>query len=620
MQSLKPENAARSRLASLVFADIETNRDPDTGRWDDVVCVCSIDDDGAEVRARSIAEAFESWESAGYLAGAWTLVAHWGGIFDFRLIVDWSLRNGWTLDTGQVSGGFGLWSATLRKGSLVARLTDSARIVPTSLDKAARELNLVEKKDTSYDRRAFKTFDDGRTVEYCMRDCRVLRSIVGKFRAAWESLGVGLRATAAAGASAALRLHVPDDCWGWTPEQDAAVAPAYYGGRVEVFRRACDRGWFADVVSSYPAAMSRPLPTRHLFTRHRAADPGPGRLGIVCATVHVPDVDIGPLPYRPAHGPLRDRLVFPTGEFRGTWTHEELTCAVELGLARIRRVHATHVYDAEPWAADYMRHWFAVKAQGGAFTYPAKIALNSASGKLCERPERTELTGRADTVEALNDAAEFADMIGEPLPSRRVVAEYRVAGVPVWDVESFRTGSLRHMAAAAHVTGRGREVLLRRMVSAGCQVYCDTDSVFAFFGAGLTRERFATGLGEFAFESVFTDGEFLRPKVYAYRVGGELRVRAKGFRMPDGKRFPKALESAWNRIRAGKSLAFQPAAAVRRGMAHGDIGVRRDRQLRRFNPDGIDKRFFFSDGTSRPWNIRELEDCCNVDQEDARPR
>src|SRR4051812_9550394 len=107
------------------------------------------------------------------------------------------------------------------------------------------------------------------------------------------------------------------------------------GGVVEVYKPYIENGYYYDVNSLYPAAMCGDIPVGHpRWTNHPDID-DPSVYGFIEATVHVKEsVKFPVLPYR-----LNNKVISPTGVFRGWWYSEELRLAIKLNQLESIQTH-----------------------------------------------------------------------------------------------------------------------------------------------------------------------------------------------------------------------------------------------------------------------------------------
>lgn len=595
--------------------DVEVAWDIEATNWSDIVLVVGVGSDGGEVVARGIPDFERQCRARGWLNHKTRFWAHWGGIYDNHLLLEWALPR-WRVDSGSYMPGGGLWSVDLCRARERWVLRDSARLMTDSLARVGKAFGLEK---IEVDRTRLETLSDEELVRYCKRDAEIVLLALQRFAAVWNDFGADLRETIASTAATYLRKEaIPEDAWGWTAAQDSAVEGAYYGGRVERFVKECGPAYYFDINSSYPHEMGKPLPTRLTDTGFGAPPKRAGTTNIVRAKVDVPvHTAIGPLPFRPTDGALKDRLVFPVGQWTALYCQDELDAAEDCGATYEPLQYWQ--YETAPWLAPYMAHWYAVKRDttDPAMRYIAKLAMNAVSGKLIQRGEYEDLTQSTRkvlrAVERAEDMERNAAEANLPMPARRGWQKYtartRFGVVDIHGVSDEVPGPMRHAAAAAVVLGNARANLLRAMVKArnhgaGHVYYCDTDSI-------VMDGEIPTGteLGEWKRECTLTRGEFLAPKVYAlWETDADgPQVRAKGFRL---KSTGMTQGEFWDKLRAGEPIEFDSSRGFKSGLRFGDIRYTRVKMSRQLHI-GIDKRCF--DGnTSRPWHTEELDELESV--------
>lgn len=558
-------------------------------------------------------------------------------MFDNRFVLQ-ELLPEWELVCGSAGSGFGVWSADLRNKSDPTewlRLRDSARLMPDALDKIGKTFELekwTEKQpvhnplDPDYawltqpgcapDReRIGEEWDAGRVhevVDYCFRDCDALLVALLYFRTVWRSLGVEPRSTIASTATAVVRRStIPCDAWGWEWLHDKGIESVYHGGRTERFRGELGEGRAYDVVSSYPAAMLDALPTRVLRDGCYPWEPGNRPLAVVQATVRVArETDIPCLPYRVRSGALAGTLAFPTGEWTGLFTSEELACALETGACEVLKTHRVVEYASEPWMRDFIEYWAKIKTSpesSAALKYIAKLAMNSSYGKTCENPEHEELTSDKWKKLAYQEKG-FLEECTRTATRKRARSFVDVATTTgratIYGLTSVRSGAFRHIAAGAFITARGRIRVYKGILEAqktGRVAYCDTDSVF-------TEGRLSTGdrLGEWSLDKEFDRAEFLRSKLYAlWMKAGAIKVRCKGLRPPKDPH-PMELEALWFKLKSHSPFEFESSEGFLSALRSRSIVYRRV-VLSRTPKARLDKRAPLPDGGTRPWSVTEIE-------------
>ena len=580
-----------------VAYDIETD-----GFSDKILCVCAVGSDGSRISASNLAEFVRKLDSARLLRrkkGTVRFWAHYGGSFDVLVVLRWFLSNGWRIESGRAGDTGSLWSVDLVSGQRRISLRDSARLFADSLRVLGTAFGL-EKLDV--DRANLRELTHRETVDYCLRDCEIVLLAVRKFAEFVEREGGSLADTIASSASRIVRVRsVPEDSFSWNSEQDMVAAKAYYGGRVERFRRDSAGGSIFDVNSMYPWARTQSLPTRYLGSGEKRI---PSRMKhVLCdAEVEVPRIDtfIGPLPHRPKSGALAGRLVFPTGKFRGHFTLHELETAAQLIKHFRFRIVRWYGWDGEPWLEPLVTQWYDRRkaASNSTEKYMLKLLLNSVSGKLIERAEYESLT-------SMNSVAREAERKG-----LKVVLYPTEFGL-WYGMRETKVGTLRHAAAAAWVLSLARSKLLRAMYEfdrVGRLDYCDTDSVM---GVGLPDEVDSSKLGAWKHELNYEFGTFLASKLYALKPeSGDLIVKCKGWpktvKNLNGDEVRLSPSELWQKILDCSPVKSERTILIKSQLRKGHIEFGRAEFERKRNAFGVDKRCFDAHGNSRPWTISEL--------------
>lgn len=554
-------------------------------RWREIVSVCGVANDGTSIIAHSLPEYLRKASAAGWLQPDVRHWAHYGGIYDHLLAWEYCAGR-WILSEGRSGPGFGLWSADFHRGDSVWQMRDSARILPQSLKSVGKAFGLEK---IEVDRENLGLLSQGEIDAYCLRDCEVLLNAILKFRDILSDEGAVLRDTIASTSASIVRLnYLPADEWGWNSSQDQIAALSYYGGRVERYTTELGAGSVFDINSSYPAAMSLPLPTRYV---------GAGRARKGCwyhahATVTVPDdLHIPPLPYR---GAMRkeygEKLLFPTGTWDGYFAKEEIDVAREVGCKVV--INTAFNYKAEPWLEPLMSKWWNVRKNtvDEATRTITKLLMNSLYGKMIEWSEYETIVENPDIAEKARE--DGAGIKLYPVKTKQGAITY-------YGITENKTGVLRHAAAASSIVSRARRVLYDGIVEAqttGKVAYCDTDSVITSGKINGSKE-----LGQFKHERDFECAEFLGPKMYALGKGEEISIKAKGFRLPRN-RDPREL---WARLSFGAPLAYETTLGFKRQLGAKNVEFQRVTDIREQRYNSLDKRCF-SGVDSRPWRVIEI--------------
>lgn len=429
-------------------------------------------------------------------------------------------------------------------------------------------------------------------VLYNQIDCEILWEAVAQFEQEIVDLGGQLQQTIASTAMGLFRrAFLKRDIF--TSERLNQVAQeAYFASRVEVLSRNATNFRVYDVNSSFPHAMTFPLPGN--LTEYRTDLPDDGRdecIYLADATVEVPDMELPPLPFR-----KDNRVFFPTGRWRSWFTSTDLRLALREGV-QLHAVHECYVFEPFWDFAEYAKKIYALRAEAKTDfrRLVLKYLLNSLYGKCAESVWKQEMLINPDVVD-------------------RTCMQMLQPGV--WLAEKQATIAHRHVVVAAVITAIARRTLYDYARECYRQrksvYYMDTDSLS-------TRARLPIDdkqLGALKLEKKLGWAEFVAPKVY----------RGEGFElMRDGTWKPKRLtkakgfslgkgQEAWDkldRVIAGDRVGIQRMTRLRelyRSVVQGQHETAPFEVLvvKALTFEMLSKRFHYPDGETRPWTVREL--------------
>ena len=528
----------------------------------------------------------------------YNIYAHNAGRFDFLFLLPWIRTcSDWLFEILPVASSIQLLTVKdrNRNGEADWKFLDSLRLIPTTLDKAAKSFGLPGKlsHDLNLEER------DPRWEEYNREDCVQLFGILEKFHHYVEKVLEGeVGITAPSTAIKLIRRKFLKEPIARHEETHEFIRAGYYGGRVEPFETVGKNLRYYDFNSSYPAAMLQPMPGGKSY-RGRGKPPErfakSGWIGFVKCDVRVPStLHIPPLPIRGDGLSAPNKLIFPTGNLSGTWEWEELSMAVEYGCEIVR-------WDYSVWYSpvylfrDFVLELYSYRdkskpgyTQGMADI--AKILMNSAYGKFGMKTERRKIWHRDDPE----------------LPTDAVPVNGDENSV-VWASEEVVDAPYIMPQVSARVTALGRVALYRGMMQAiergGKVYYCDTDSIIT--DAELES---STELGKLKDEipeySGKIQGKFIGPKMYILESDPEfLKVKAKGIQKPRGASVTSYREMV-EKLVAGEEVSQLRLEKIG-SMARRDFltGPQMIDIKKRLLPDRA-KRIINEDGTTSPYNIK----------------
>jgi len=492
--------------------DIDGTWDIETEGWDTFVCGGIWDRDGFTCHWAE--DAF----ARALIAKEGTYWAHNGGKFDHLWLASWCARKGvsWrgiprgsailTMYVGEVTlrDSLGLWPDRLSVVSQLGGMPKADLALPCKCGKdCGGYCSITRKAD-----RATKSI----ITSYLETDCKGLYLSLQKLADYSDRFNVSLRPTVGSSAwNTALAW-----CAGLEPvERDvteyARIRDGYYGGRTQVFRARASTGHRHDIHSAYPAALAAlTLPTGPALSRSPGAAFERGDAGVYTALVTVPECHVPPLPVRES-----DRLVYPWGHLRGTWTGDEIrhamsqgatVTAIESGIYWKERSAILKPFADRVWA---LREW--AKENDRSFYPWVKWLANSLTGKLAMKPEQETLYYDPDGC--------------IPDNHHRVIGQ--VGDGVVYTTMRSQVSACAWVEHAAHLTAHTRIELGLQLAAAGMgAIYCDTDAVYS---TDRLKRRMGDALGEWAHEGTLADWDCLAPKLYRYtNQEGKTIVKGKG--------------------------------------------------------------------------------------------
>lgn len=361
---------------------------------------------------------------------------------------------------------------------------------------------------------------------------------------------------------------------------------AYCGGRTEVFwygKFGSDQYYIVDINSMYPAIMKYgKFPSHLIGTMERPSLSQLSQLleyyGVVAEVLL--NTERNMYPYR-----MKDKLVFPVGNFSTTLTTNELIEALAAG--EIERVDKLAYYEVANLFSEYVDFFYSAKndyKQKGmpAFTFISKLMLNSLYGKFGQKNYIWEQVDYYPTP-VCKTWEEIDHDTGE-------IHYYRMIGGYIERKNGEEESRHSFPAIAAHITADARLRLYHLMEKAGHYnvFYCDTDSLFVN-SQGLRRLEDELDENELGKLSLQDSASFM--EIYGakdYNFGG--KVKMKGIR----KDATQLNENTWTHKQ------FDGVKSVmQRGDGDQMIIEDKEKTLSR----KYDKGVIDSDGRVHPYNI-----------------
>jgi len=506
--------------------------DIEARNWVDVYIVGHVDEYGNSKAFKTIAGYLRwlFWNFKGDVV--W---AHYGGKYDVRFVLAETCKNQGSWKTFESGGTLVITNIYDPETKRTIKFCDSARLIVGSVEKIGKMVNLPK---LEVDRSKMGTHSLKLEIDYCIRDCEIVLRGLQKMRDTTTAAGCDFAFTLASMMSRWVRRSDSLDFARFVQKDDFSVEhdqfvkadefcqPAYFGGRVEVFRRGLFQYplYYYDIRSSYPASMLKNLPAYF-----KDFVPAPKRksekvlrnyLSYAGVTECIIKIEPGTqyLPVLPVN--YKGKLVFPEGCFKGRWTNIELLAALDRGAKITPIVQAR--YTSQPFLRKFVDTFFSLrqkaienKDDAGAYTY--KIALNSLYGKLAETVSRTH------TIFGSYEYARAVQTYGiEFIHPHKVMWNKGV-----YEVKVDSRGPFRHVAAGAYVTAYSRLLLLEyleNVLNLGGRIYyTDTDSLVT----DIQLPEMPDELGNLKLEETFIEAEFLAPKVYRGLICNGVKIKDK---------------------------------------------------------------------------------------------
>ena len=504
--------------------------------------------------------------------------AHNGGKFDYKYLFRYLDNYSLCLNGGQF--------ICARWKNIEFR--DSLNLFKSSLKKASKAFGGGTEKD-EFPIGVWS--DKRRMLHYLFMDCKSLYDSLSGFASVIDTIPEKLKLTVASTSYNEFRTSYGKnrfriDFPSLHRSLYEKMIPAYFGGRVEIFRTELRQGFGIDVNSLYPSVLSSMrYPVGYPFDVTKRSE---DLLGIYQVEIsgYNDQSGIGQFPLR--HD---GKLLFPMGTFTTWITNADIDYFDErvskrLAVGTIKILYGFEFVYGHPFAS-YIERLMHLKKQGGKDSgqyMMAKYLMNSLYGKFAQKPIQED-------IQIVKDTSELNNYLGE---GYAIVDDF--SGVYWLSKESVQDKT-KYFPVAVFCTAYARLVLLESLhffADRGFSVaYCDTDSIFI----GIEAEKdlcdvpgglHPTRLGAWDREIDFHSGEFFLPKTYAlYNEAGEtIKLRAKGFplRAIDG------VQSIFD------GCEWKGVAGLKTALRGGDIIRSMTKKIRAV----YDKREILPDGNTAP--------------------
>jgi hypothetical protein len=535
--------------------------------------------DGERYRAYHTVSEFLTNELTSKNRGKW-FYAHAGGLADFQFLLHELLsRKGYKINASFSGSSAIIVHVTQGKNSW--HFIDSFWLLKAKLRDIGKWIG-ISKGNEDESEEFYRDAPWGLLRDYNEVDCVILYKAIQQFELTLLEMGGQLKMTQASCAMDLFRRRFLKTNIDTDDRINVIARGAYFASRVEVINKRCDDAFYYDVNSSFPYAMTFPIPGDPIGTfRGRMPDYG---IYIADVDIYVPECLLPPLPTR-----MGGRLFFPVGRWRGWFSNIDIELLQKVG-GKVEKVYQSIAFEPRTDCKEYAETLYSLRAKSTGFMQIAcKFLLNSLYGKFAESDIKSSLIVNPDVP----NRAEWKELFPGAF-----IAEKQV---PIPHM---------HVPISVHITAIARRTLYECMGHSQETHYCDTDG----FSSVNEFDSIEGQLGSLKLEKIIRKGRFILAKTYDMdgtdAKGKELRsypdqgVKAKGFSRMNLEKFEKligGIEIEYSRMARIKEIL---RGAVKAGSTEPLEKIYR----KKLRPDSIPKRFFYPDDYSRPWSIEELMD------------
>ena len=543
--------------------------------------------DGNRYRCYASIDGFIANELTSKNRGKW-FYAHAGGLADFQFVLEALIGKGGFRVKASTSGS-SLIIVHVSRGKHSWHFVDSLWLLKDKLANIGKWIGIDKGRQDLEGEALELWFKDAPISElrrYNEIDCIILFKAITLFEETLLELGGQLKMTQASCAMELFRRRFLRREIATSPLANLIARDAYFASRVEVINRHCKDAWYYDVNSSFPYAMTFPVPGDPL---EHSIGTMPDRYDdpfIAFCDITVPEIPIPTVPTR-----LDGRLFFPFGKWSGWLTSVDLELLERTG-GKIRRVQESITFEPRDDLKGYVETLYDIRCKSEGFMkISCKFLLNSIYGKFAESEIKNAIE--------INPPSPKGPDEGWTMLFPGCFMIERVVPIPHM-----------HVPISAHVTAIGRRTLWDYMNCADEVHYCDTDG---FSSSEMFQEEIGV-LGGVKLEKTLDDGHYVTQKVYRQTGKDEKGlpfdiVRAKGFSkmMKKGKDGQEVADlERFYQIIEGEEVSYTRMARTRELLRQQRITPVERRYGKHLQDTLVPKRCFYPDGHSRPWNIDEL--------------
>lgn len=541
--------------------------------------------DGTKYRTYRTVDQFLLGELTSRNRGKW-FYAHAGGLADFQFVLEKLItKHGYRIKAA--TSGSSLIIVHVSKGKHSWHFIDSLWLLKDKLRNIGKWIG-IHKGNEDESEEFYRDASFAVLREYNEQDCIILYRAISMFEDTLLSLGGQLKMTQASCAMELFRRRYLQRDIVTSPMVNDISRKAYFASRVEVLNRHCYNAWYYDINSSFPYAMTFPIPG-DMIAHHRGRMPFHFDNPFVAdVEIEVPEISIPPIPTR-----LDGRLFFPTGKWR-SWLSSIDIELLEWTGGKVLKCYESVVFEPRTDCKDFAEDLYAIRAKSEGFMkISVKFILNSLYGKFAESDLKSSIEINPEHPKGQSEGWEML------FPGCFIVERK----VPIPHM---------HVPISAHITAIARRNLYQFMTYSGDVHYCDTDG----FSSSEMLQSTDGVLGAIKLEKTIDEGFFRTQKVYRLEgkddKGHDLNtppaddpkgvprgVKAKGFSRMSVEKFQKIIE--------GEEITYTRMARTKELLRRHQTTPVEKAFRKRLRDDLIPKRFFYPDGYSRPWDIDEIK-------------
>jgi len=432
---------------------------------------------------------------------------------------------------------------SITKGNRTVNFWDVYPYFESSLDDAAnkwlgaRKLRIPKAWLRDMSKPLARPRDRAKVVKYCKRDAGLTQGLWELVAEQYEGLGIDPY-RAASPASLATRAFPDSYKHGDVPGFVQGIfRKSYYGGRTEIYMRGnVGRAFCYDIHSAYPSAlasMTDPACTEPVRCEpgQKCARPGAAYGSYKTRVWIPPETHIGPVPFRPARGPL----IYPAGVLTTWITKPELALLETCGFRHeiLDGLELLLTQAPRPLFPDIVKY-YKMRREVPAVSHAVKKTLNSIYGKLAETRN-----------------------INVPVRNKRPPRNARMVNGKLCVKTEIPTKHT-HFAVAGAITGEIRVRLYQAMLT-------KPRAIVAVHTDGIVSTRklpIETGdaLGDWGLEHVPDQAIVIGCGVYLYKTGSKWTERTRGLHLDRSMRELRRCSSSYGRFRLRHANTLADAA------------------------------------------------------------